>query len=203
MTVLVASTIAFVACSHAHRVVSLFVPSANRPARWWVDSVIAASLSALAFLRWSDPVVAAAHSVLFVGSMLLVEIDLRVMRLPREISWTVGAISGTLLVIADPTRVVPMSATAAALLALFVAMHLVSRRSFGGGDVRLVPVLGLHFGFADPSSAVTWLGLTFCAAAAVSLSLVATRRLGRRDAIPFGPFMLVGAMVILLVTTSA
>lgn len=203
MTVLVASTIAFVACSYSGRVVALFVPSSNRPGRWWLGATTGAVLTALAFLRWSNAVVAAAHAVLFVGSSLLVEIDRRVMRLPREISWTVGAVSGPLLATADPSRVGPMVVTATGLLVLFVAMHLASGRSLGDGDVRLVPVLGLHLGFADPRSALTWLGLTFFSATLVSVSLVLTRRLGRRDAIPFGPFMLVGAMVTLLVTAPA
>lgn len=200
MTVLVASTIAFVACSYSRRIVALFVPSSNRSGPWWLGATAGAVLTALAFLRWSHAVVAAAHALLFVGAALLVEIDRRVMRLPREISWTVGAVSGPLLASADPSRIGPMVVTATGLLALFVAMRLASRRSLGDGDVRLVPVLGLHLGFADPRSALTWLGLTFLSAALVSVSLVVTRRLGRRDAIPFGPFMLVGVMVTLLIT---
>ena len=68
-------------------------------------------------------------------------------------------------------------------------------RGMGFGDVKLAPVLGATLGWTAVSAAAVGLFAAFAAGALVGLALMAARRAGRRSAIPFGPFLLGGALV--------
>jgi leader peptidase (prepilin peptidase) / N-methyltransferase len=72
---------------------------------------------------------------------------------------------------------------------------LTSGRGMGFGDVKLAPVLGVTLGWVGVWAAAVGLLVAFAAGAIVGLGLMAARRAGRRSAIPFGPFLLVGAAV--------
>lgn len=72
-------------------------------------------------------------------------------------------------------------------------------RGMGFGDVKLAPVLGATLGWWGVSAAVVGLLLAFTLGALVGLGLMAARRAGRRTAVPFGPFLLVGALLGLLI----
>lgn len=68
-------------------------------------------------------------------------------------------------------------------------------RGMGFGDVKLAPVLGVTLGWVGVSAAAVGLLVAFGLGAFVGLALMAARRAGRRSALPFGPFLLVGAAV--------
>jgi leader peptidase (prepilin peptidase)/N-methyltransferase len=65
----------------------------------------------------------------------------------------------------------------------------------GGGDVKLGGLLGLYLGWAGWAHLVVGTFAAFAGASAVALGLVATRRATLRTHLPFGPFMLVGALI--------
>jgi leader peptidase (prepilin peptidase)/N-methyltransferase len=65
-------------------------------------------------------------------------------------------------------------------------------RAMGGGDIKLVFAMGLMLGV---KALVVALLLAFNVAAIVGLVMIAMKLRGRRDQIPFGPF-LVGATVV-------
>jgi leader peptidase (prepilin peptidase)/N-methyltransferase len=67
--------------------------------------------------------------------------------------------------------------------------------ALGGGDVTLATFIGLITGF--PLVIVALL-LTIIIGAAISLILLLTRVRGLRDYVPYGPFLVAGAMVTLL-----
>ncbi len=71
-------------------------------------------------------------------------------------------------------------------------------RGMGMGDVKLAPVLGATLGWWAVSSAVVGLLAAFGLGAVVGIALMATGRAGRKSALPFGPFLLVGALIGLL-----
>ena len=82
-------------------------------------------------------------------------------------------------------------ATAAA--AVMAIPRAVSRGSgMGLGDVKLAGVLGLDLG---PYDAIRALWFAFVIGAVVAIGCLAARRGSRRDALPFAPFLAVGAMV--------
>lgn len=74
-------------------------------------------------------------------------------------------------------------------------------RGMGFGDVKLAPVLGATLGWISVPVAVAGLVLAFLLGAAVSIVLLVTRRADRRTALPFGPALLAGALLAVLVGT--
>ena len=68
-------------------------------------------------------------------------------------------------------------------------------RGMGFGDVKLAPVLGATLGWVAPAAALVGLFAAFALGALVGVALLAARRAGRRSALPFGPFLIMGAGV--------
>ncbi|MBI4496857.1 MAG: prepilin peptidase [Chloroflexi bacterium] len=74
-------------------------------------------------------------------------------------------------------------------------LYVLARGGLGGGDVKL----GLFIGLITGAERVLWAMLAFSTLAGlVSALLLLTRKKGRRDYIPFGPFMVLGAVAALL-----
>jgi leader peptidase (prepilin peptidase) / N-methyltransferase len=63
--------------------------------------------------------------------------------------------------------------------------------AFGLGDVKFLAGMGLLLGF-ERSFAATLVGLL--SAGVILVILLVTRRIGRRTYVPFGPFLIFGAM---------
>lgn len=78
----------------------------------------------------------------------------------------------------------------------YLAFHLA--RGLGYGDVRLSGLLALCLGYLGWGELLTGLYTAFFLGAAVSLTLVLTHRVRLRTRIPFGPFMMLGALAGLL-----
>ena len=86
-----------------------------------------------------------------------------------------------------------------ALYGLYFVLALVYPAGMGFGDVKLAGVLGLVPGLAGLGGGPdvgAFLGFLF--GGVVGGALVLARRAGRRSMIPFGPFMLAGALVAIL-----
>jgi leader peptidase (prepilin peptidase)/N-methyltransferase len=69
----------------------------------------------------------------------------------------------------------------------------------GFGDVKLSGVLGLYLGWISYGVLGCGLFLGFLLGAVVSIGLVAFKGAGRKTRVPFGPFMLAGAFLAVLV----
>jgi leader peptidase (prepilin peptidase)/N-methyltransferase len=80
-------------------------------------------------------------------------------------------------------------------LALIGGMWLLSGgRAMGFGDVKLAPVLGATLGWIGISSALTGLFMAFLLGGLVGAALLLGRRAHRGSQIPFGPYLLAGAL---------
>jgi leader peptidase (prepilin peptidase)/N-methyltransferase len=148
---------------------------------------------------WSLP----AELAFVTGLIALAFIDLDHMKLPRVIVWPLGIAVLLLLVLAAAIhgtwhRLVVAVICGAVEFAVLYLINRVSPRSLGFGDVRLGAVLGLALG---------WLGWRyafwgFLAAnflgAVVGVALIVAGRAGRRTPIPFGVFLALGALAVLL-----
>ena len=82
----------------------------------------------------------------------------------------------------------------------YLALALASPRSMGMGDVKLAGVVGLLLGWFSWSTLLAGGVAAFVLGAVVGLGLIAAGRAGRRTAVPFGPFMVAGALLSLWVT---
>jgi leader peptidase (prepilin peptidase)/N-methyltransferase len=86
-------------------------------------------------------------------------------------------------------------------LLLFIAyflLALIYPAGMGLGDVKLSGVLGMALGWLGWSALVVGSLAAFVLASVVGLALMVGGRAGRRTLIPFGPFMLAGALVGML-----
>lgn len=73
----------------------------------------------------------------------------------------------------------------------FYLVAVVSRGGMGGGDIKLTAMMGAFLGLRDLGVAV-FIGLL--AGSAVGIALMIAGRKGRKDAIPFGPFLALGGV---------
>ncbi len=78
---------------------------------------------------------------------------------------------------------------------VFLLIALVSRGGMGWGDVKLAALIGLATGFPLVFVAIIMAAIL---GGIVAVVLLITRRRGRREMIPFGPFLAVAAMATLL-----
>jgi len=74
----------------------------------------------------------------------------------------------------------------------FLITYYLSRRTLGGGDVKLGFVMGLAFTLSMAITAV-FFALILCAVFA--LTALALKKLSRNDPLPLGPFMFLGTLV--------
>jgi len=69
----------------------------------------------------------------------------------------------------------------------------------GLGDVKLAPSLGATLGWLSVGVAGIGLFAAFVLGAVVSIVLLLARRVGRRSAVPFGPFLFAGTALAIMV----
>jgi len=77
----------------------------------------------------------------------------------------------------------------------FLVIALIYPNGMGGGDVKLGGVIGLLVGYPGALLAL-WLAVV--SAGVIAIGLLLMRKFGRKDAIPFGPFLSMGAVAALL-----
>ena len=86
-----------------------------------------------------------------------------------------------------------LSGLGAFLVFLLVAM--INPAGMGGGDIKFAAVLGLMVGFPGILIAI-WISVI--GGGLMAIGLVLTRKKSRKDVMPFGPFMAIGAAVVLI-----
>jgi leader peptidase (prepilin peptidase)/N-methyltransferase len=68
-------------------------------------------------------------------------------------------------------------------------------RGMGFGDVVLAPTLGLMLGWIGWGAGVVGLFASFASGALIGILLIAVGRADRKSAVPFGPFLILGAAI--------
>ena len=77
----------------------------------------------------------------------------------------------------------------------YFILALVKPGGMGMGDVKLAAVLGLYLGFLGWGNLLVGAFAAFVFGGVFGLAAHVTRRAGRKTAIPFGPWMILGAWV--------
>ena len=182
-------------CAHCRRPISPSYPL--------VEATTALLFVALT-ARFGPSPVLPAYLYLAAVAVALAVIDLRVRRLPDAIVLPSYLVAALLMVPAGAAGADWWSAgrgllAMVALLTLYLVIALAYPGGMGFGDVKLAGLLGLYLGWLGWSS--VWVGtLTgFVLGGLTGVALLATGRAGRRTAIPFGPFMLAGALLALFI----
>ncbi len=88
---------------------------------------------------------------------------------------------------------------AAALFALYAVISFIQPGGMGLGDVKLSGVVGAVLGYLSWSALVIGGFLGFLLGAVAGVALIVAGRGGRKTAVPFGPFMIAGALLALFV----
>ena len=83
----------------------------------------------------------------------------------------------------------------AGYFSLLLLVALIARGGFGFGDVKLAALLGLFSAYRAWGSLFVAVFGSFVIGGLLSIALLALRRVGRKDAIPFGPSMVLGSYV--------
>lgn len=143
------------------------------------------------------------HLALFAVGCALLVIDVRSHRLPDRIVLPTLATLLALVILDALLGETARSTTAGAgmliLGGFYALLRLISHEGMGGGDVKLAAVIGLVLGWHG------WQALAVGAAAAFVLGsvhatvLMSLRRADRSTRIAFGPWMIIGAMLGILV----
>lgn len=148
---------------------------------------------------WSLP----AYLYLAAVSIALAVIDIDTQRLPFWIVAPSYAVAAVLLGLASLARQ-DLSAALRALLGaavlwlLYRVLHLVYPAGMGYGDVRLAGLLGLYLGWWGWDRLLVGGFLAFAVGGVAGIVVLLLRRGGLRTAIPYGPYMLVGTWLGLL-----
>lgn len=145
----------------------------------------------------------AAHVVTAVGLVVLSVIDLDLFLLPKRLVYPLLGATAVLLAIAaiahgDGSMLGRAVLGSAGAWGALLVLHLISPGGMGFGDVRLAALIGLDLGWIGASEVVFGLFAGFIFAAVIGLALLATRRRGRSDAVPFGPFLAAGTLFVLI-----
>ena len=78
---------------------------------------------------------------------------------------------------------------------VFLAVAMINPAGMGGGDVKFAALLGLMVGFPGILMAI-W--ISAIGGGLIAIGLILTRKKTRKDVMPFGPFMAIGAAVVLI-----
>jgi len=80
----------------------------------------------------------------------------------------------------------------------YLLLALARPGQLGGGDIKLAALAGLALGWLGWHTLLIGGSLGFVLSAVFSLALLAARRITLRSAIPFGPFLVGGALIAIL-----
>lgn len=157
-----------------------------------VSGLAAAAIAARSALPWWATAV---HLALLALLVVLTATDLEQRRLPHIVLDPL-IVAAAVFVPFNP-GVEPMSALigAAAAVGFLGALAIVVRGGLAVGDLYLVAPIGLLLGW--PAIFTALFGAAFLAAA-TSVALLLAKRVGLRSYIPFGPFLVGGAVLALL-----
>jgi leader peptidase (prepilin peptidase)/N-methyltransferase len=132
----------------------------------------------------------------------LAVIDLEHHRLPNRLVFLADAGAAVLLAVAAGVRgewqpLLRAAEGAAAVFAALFVLVMISPRAFGYGDVKLGALLGGYLGWFGWLDVYYGIFGGFVLGAVAGLVLIALRRAGLKTALPFGPSMILGALVVL------
>lgn len=148
-----------------------------------------------------NPFDAVAYMPFFFTLVVLSLIDLEHKVIPNRILYPGLGVSIVLLAVAAVAGdglgdFVRAGLGSLASFAVFNVIHIASPGGMGYGDVRLSALIGLHLGYLGWAQIYAGFLIGFIFGAVVGVVLMVVGKAGRKTALPFGPFMALGAVVV-------
>ncbi len=162
--------------------------------RYVVIELLSSAAVAVSLATFGLTVSGGAAAVLLLTLIALSAVDIEHFLLPDSIVLA-GMLVGLPLVLLRDWPAWSASLLGAALGAVtFTAILLLSRGGMGGGDVKLAAMIGFYLGWQ--LALVSYL-LAFLLGGLLGIALLLLGLRGRKDAVPFGPFLALGAALAL------
>jgi leader peptidase (prepilin peptidase)/N-methyltransferase len=144
-----------------------------------------------------------AFCVFFASLLAISVIDLDLFIIPNRVIYPTLAVTAPLLVVAAAAdgswgHLRNAAIGGAAGFGVLLVIHIAAPHGMGFGDVRLAGVIGMMLGWLGLRYLFLGLFLAFLLAAVIGVVLIAARLRSRKDAVPFGPFMAMGAVLAVL-----
>ncbi|SFR26679.1 leader peptidase (prepilin peptidase) / N-methyltransferase [Lentzea waywayandensis] len=167
--------------------------------------LVSAAVLAVLALKFSGSVEVLAFACLGAVGVALAFIDTAVQRLPDVLTLPAYPLVLLLLTVAALTGGTFGALGRAVLGGLTLAfvyrvLEFVNPAGMGFGDVKLSGVIGMALGWLGWPVLLFGAALAFVLSAVVSLVLLLLRRITLKSALPFGPFMLLGAFTAVLLS---
>jgi leader peptidase (prepilin peptidase) / N-methyltransferase len=140
-----------------------------------------------------------AIALIFVLSVPLVITDIKEHRLPNRLTYLAIAVStGLVLISAILTQLWHQLLISLVLggLTLGIGYLLAKVNGIGMGDVKFLVAVNAVLGWFSPWLILPMLAVGFSAASILSLALIMLRKANLRTAIPMGPFLVLGFLVV-------
>ncbi|MGB4137897.1 MAG: A24 family peptidase [Microbacterium sp.] len=151
-----------------------------------------------------DAVVLSALLIFAAAAVVLAVVDVAEHRLPNVVVGPLLGVLAAALILAAALsgqwpRLLWAFGGCAAMFAVYLLLALVSPRSMGMGDVKLAAPIGLLLGWFGLTVWLSGLLAAFLCGGVVAVLMLALRRTTMRGSLPFGPSMLLGALLAVLI----
>jgi leader peptidase (prepilin peptidase)/N-methyltransferase len=151
-------------------------------------------------LRFADqPLLIPAYAAFAALAVALSLIDVDVHRLPNALVLPAYPVLAVLLVLdRDPAALLRAGVAGLVLFTFFFALAVAVPGGMGMGDVKLAGLIAAMTAYLSWGAFLTGVLAAFVLGALVGVILIAVRRAGRGSVVPFGPFLLGGALASIL-----
>ncbi len=169
--------------------------------------LITAAATFIPFIVFHHLTLIAAWAVFVILGVALSAIDFQWHRLPNGLNaalYLCGLVLLTLDAFMNHHFEHLRSALIASILysAFFWLVNLLSKGGMGMGDVKLAASIGLYVGYISAISVYIAAMVSFAMGSVVGIAIIISQKGTRKTALPFGPFMILGALISVCLTTS-
>ena len=171
----------------------------------WVFEIVTALVLALLCARFADSAAVLAFGLFGLLGVALSGIDIAVHRLPDKLTLPAYPALVLLLGLAavfgySGAALVRALLGGVALTCVYFLLAVLRPGQLGVGDIKLAGLTGLVLGWLGWPVLILGAALAFVLSGVASLGLLMARRISLRDSICFGPFMVGGALIAILVS---
>lgn len=171
--------------------------------RYPAIELLTAVLFGVVAYRFDELIQLGAFLVLTASCVALSAIDFDTKTLPTRLVYFTLVVGAIIFVIAgfvldQRSRIITAFASAAAVALVFFIIWFIAPNGMGFGDVRFSGTLALFLGWLGYRYVFIGVTLAFILGALIGVAMMMFGRAGRKTALPFGPFLAIGAFIAIL-----